>query len=208
MASDQYYHVVDGEQLPLRRNDTARYVTPAEGETPINVSARQLRDADFPQMVLEKLNRHDVHPGFLRLEVTETTVAQNRDTAIDILNVLRESSVKVAIDDFGTGYSSLSYLQQMPFDLIKIDKSFIDLIGKGDTSENICRTIIKMSHELGKEAIAEGVEERHQFDFLVENSCDFVQGYFYSEALPLHEFIAFIEKQDFHTQRRKALELV
>jgi diguanylate cyclase (GGDEF)-like protein len=178
------------------------------GPVSINVSARQLRDADFPKMVLEKLYRYNVHPGFLRLEVTETTVAQNRDTAIDILNVLRESSIKVAIDDFGTGYSSLSYLQHMPFDLIKIDKSFIDLVGKGDASENICRTIIKMAHELGKEAIAEGVEERDQFDFLVNNGCDYVQGYFYSEALPLEEFIEFIEKQDFHTQRRKALELV
>jgi len=178
------------------------------GPVSINVSARQLRDSEFPQTVLEKLYSHDVHPGFLRLEVTETTVAQNRDTAIDILNVLRESSVKVAIDDFGTGYSSLSYLQQMPFDLIKIDKSFIELIGKGEASENICRTIIKMAHELGKEAIAEGVEDRTQFDFLVDNDCDFVQGYFYSEALPLQEFIAFIEKQEFHTQRRKALELI
>lgn len=178
------------------------------GPVSINVSARQLRNADFPQTVLDALYRHNVHPGFLRLEVTETTVAQNRDTAIDILNVLRESSIKVAIDDFGTGYSSLSYLQHMPFDLIKIDKSFIDLIGKGEASENICRTIVKMAHELGKEAIAEGVEERSQFDFLVNNGCDFVQGYFYSEALPLPEFIAFIEKQDFHTQRRKALELV
>ena len=83
-----------------------------------------------------------------------------------ILNSLREAGVQIAIDDFGTGYSSLSYLQELPFDRIKIDKSIVDLIGAGGNSEKICRTIIKMAHELGKESIAEGVENREQADFL------------------------------------------
>ncbi len=178
------------------------------GPTSINVSARQLRDNRFANDVLERLHQFDVHPGYLQLEVTETTVAQNRDTAIEILNTLRAEGVRVAIDDFGTGYSSLSYLQQMPFDVIKIDKSFIDLIGAGDNSDNICRTIIRMAHELGKTAIAEGVESQEQIDFLSKNSCDLVQGFFYSKPLPYAEFVAFVEKQDFHTQRRKALEIV
>lgn len=178
------------------------------GSMSINVSARQLRDANFAADVLDSLRRNNIHPGYLQLEITETTVAQNRDTAIAILNSLRESGVQVAIDDFGTGYSSLSYLQELPFDRIKIDKTFVDLIGSGGNSEKICRTIIKMAHELGKEAIAEGVETREQADFLIENKCDSVQGYFYSYPLPWEEFVEFVEKQDFHTQRRKALEIV
>ena len=178
------------------------------GPVSINVSARQLREARFPDDVLKALQRHDIHPGYLQLEVTETTVAQNRDTAIGLLNILREKGVRVAIDDFGTGYSSLSYLQNMPFDVIKIDKSFVDLIGAGTSSDNICRTIIKMAHELGKTSIAEGVESSVQADFLIENDCDLVQGFFYSKPLPLTDFIAFIRKQDFHTQRRKALEII
>ncbi len=178
------------------------------GSMSINVSARQLRDPNFAADVLESLHRNGIHPGYLQLEITETTVAQNRDTAITILNSLREWGVQVAIDDFGTGYSSLSYLQELPFDRIKIDKSFIDLIGAAGNSEKICRTIIKMAHELGKEAIAEGVETREQADFLVKNKCDSVQGYFYSYPLPQEEFLEFVEKQDFHTQRRKALEIV
>ncbi len=178
------------------------------GSMSINVSARQLREGNFASDVLDTLQRHDIHPGYLQLEITETAVAENPDAAINILNVLRDAGVQVAIDDFGTGYSSLSYLQQMPFDLIKIDKSFIDMIGAGGSSENICRTIIKMAHELGKKSIAEGVETSEQADFLIENGCDYVQGYFYSHPLPQEEFQAFVEKQDFHTQRRKALEIV
>jgi diguanylate cyclase (GGDEF)-like protein len=178
------------------------------GPVSINVSARQLRGKGFHSDVLEPMRHFDIHPGYLQLEVTETTVAQNRDTAIETLDALRAEGVRVAIDDFGTGYSSLSYLQQMPFDVIKIDKSFVDLIGAGDNSDNICRTIIRMAHELGKTAIAEGVELQEQIDFLRKNSCDVVQGYFYSHPLPHDEFVAFIQKQGFHTQRRKALEIV
>ena len=178
------------------------------GSVSINVSTRQLREGCFVSDVLEPLQRFGIHPGYLQLEVTETTVAQNRDKAIDLLKALREEGVRVAIDDFGTGYSSLSYLQQMPFDVIKIDKSFVDRIGAGDPSDNICRTIIKMAHELGKKAIAEGVEQREQADFLKNNKCDFVQGFFYSKPLEKEDFISFIQKQDFHTQRRKALEIV
>jgi diguanylate cyclase (GGDEF)-like protein len=178
------------------------------GAMSINVSAMQLRDPKFVSDVLEALHRSEIHPGYMQLEITETTVAQNRDSAIAILEQLQNYGIQIAIDDFGTGYSSLSYLQDLPFDCIKIDKCFVDMIGAGGNSEKICRTIIKMSHELGKKAIAEGVETKQQADFLLDNGCDSVQGYFYSYPLPREEFLEFIEKQDFHTQRRKALEIV
>ncbi|MGB5411978.1 MAG: EAL domain-containing protein [Woeseiaceae bacterium] len=177
------------------------------GPVSINVSAMQLRDGGFVTDVLSALHDHDVHPGYVQLEVTETTVAENKDTAIGILNALRAHGVRVAIDDFGTGYSSLSYLQQMPFDVIKIDMSFVKLIGAGDASDNICRTIIRMAHELGKEVIAEGVETEEQKRFLTANECDFGQGYIYAKPMSPGAFLAFIRKQDFHTQRRKALEI-
>ncbi len=178
------------------------------GTVSINISGRQLRENTLVSEVLEPLQRYNLNPGYLQLEVTETTVAENRDTAIDVLNELRAEGVGVAIDDFGTGYSSLSYLQQMPFDIIKIDKSFIDRIGAGDASDNICRTIIKMASELDKLSIAEGVETKEQLEFLIENGCDYVQGFYYSVPLPFDEFVEFIQKQDFHTQRRKALEII
>lgn len=178
------------------------------GAISINVSARQLREPRFASEVLSTLRRFDIHPGYLQLEVTESAVAQNRDTVAEILQTMRAEGVQVAIDDFGTGYSSLSYLQQLPFDVIKIDKSFIDRIGAGDPSDNICRMIIRMAHEMGKTAIAEGVENAAQVDFLKKNGCDFVQGFQYSNALHQDAFIEFIGQQEFHTQRRKALEIV
>ncbi len=178
------------------------------GPVSINVSARQLGDPGFVNDVIESLQRHAIHPCYLQLEVTETTVAQNRDIAIDILKRLRNHGIRIAIDDFGTGYSSLSYLQNLPFDVIKIDKSFVDLIGKDESSDNICRTIIRMARELGKASIAEGVEEEAQVEFLEANGCDIVQGYHYSRPLPMDEFFKFIEDQDFHTLRRQALHLV
>jgi len=178
------------------------------GPMSINVSARQLRESSFINHVMEPIRRFGIHPGYVQLEVTETTVAQNRDTAIRILEALRAEGVRIAIDDFGTGYSSLSYLQQMPFDVIKIDKSFIQQIGTGSTSDNICRTIIRMAEELGKKSIAEGVETDDQLEFLRKNGCDSVQGFFYSEALSQTEFVSFVGKQDYHTQRRKALEIL
>ena len=178
------------------------------GPVSINVSARQLSDPGFVNDVTESLQRNGIHPCYLQLEVTETTVAQNRDIAIDILKRLRHHGVRVAIDDFGTGYSSLSYLQNLPFDVIKIDKSFVDLIGQDESSDNICRTIIRMARELGKASIAEGVEREDQVEFLETHGCDIVQGYHYSRPLPFGDFFAFVEGQDFHTLRRKALHLV
>jgi sensor c-di-GMP phosphodiesterase-like protein len=135
-------------------------------------------------------------------------VAENRDTAIDMLNELREEGVRIAIDDFGTGYSSLSYLQQLPFDAIKIDKTFVDKIGADDASDNICRTIITMAHELRKKSVAEGAETADQVAFLKRYGCDDVQGYFFSKPLPKDQFLEYLRQQDQHTQRRKALEVV
>lgn len=178
------------------------------GPVAINVSARQLRDERLARSLFQALTLNDIQPANVRIEVTETAVAQNRDTAIELLANLRKKGIRIAIDDFGTGYSSLSYLQNMPYDEIKIDKSFVDLIDKGETAANICRTIIRMAHELGKTSVAEGVESQAQVNFLRDSGCDVVQGYFYAKPMAFDEFVAFIGTMDLHTHRRKALELV
>lgn len=96
----------------------------------------------------------------------------------------------------------------MPFDAIKIDRSFIETLGSGLPADNICRTIIGKAEDLDKKSIAEGVETAFQADFLSKNGCDFVQGFLYAKPMPFEDFVGFIRKQDFHTRRRKALEVV
>ncbi len=177
------------------------------GSMSVNVSARQLRDSNIVHDVLSALHGHQIDPRTLHLEVTETAVAQNRDTAISVLSALRDAGVRIALDDFGTGYSSLSYLKNMPFDVIKIDKSFVDGIEEDESSDKICRTIISMANQLDKISVAEGVEVREQLDRLKEAGCDIAQGYLYGRPMEFDELLAFIRKQDGHTQRRRALEV-
>lgn len=178
------------------------------GSVAVNISPRQLNEEDLVDSLMHSLRNANIHPGYMQLELTETAVAQNSDTAIELLTELRSRGLRIAMDDFGTGYSSLSYLQNMPLDTIKIDKSFVDRIGTGSQSDNICKTVISMAQALDKKSVAEGVETAEQVDFLHEHGCDIIQGYYYSKPLALAEFTAFIRKQDYHTQRRKALEII
>ena len=211
LAEDSELIVEIGEWVIQRACEDLRVLLQRDlhpGAISINASARQLADSSFRDAVLLPMHRSGINPAYMQLEVTETTVAQNKDIAVAVLQSLRDAGVRVALDDFGTGYSSLSYLEQMPFDAIKIDKSFVDRIGSSTTSDNICRTIIRMAEQLGKKSIAEGVETMAQLDFLKVAKCDCVQGYYFSRPLPFDQFLKFVQKQDFHTQRRKALEIV
>ena len=154
------------------------------GAMSINVSTRQLSDPRFVSDVLEPLHRYNLHPGYLVLEVTETTVAQNRDSAIEVLQQLRKEGVRIAIDDFGTGYSSLSYLQQMPFDIVKIDRSFIASIDGPGKEASVCSAIVAMAQRLRLAVIAEGVETPAQAQILRRLDCDEFQGFLFGRPLP------------------------
>jgi diguanylate cyclase (GGDEF)-like protein len=174
----------------------------------INVSARQLRDPHIASRVAGTLSKYRINPGFLELEITESVVAQNKDTAIGILGRLRSLGIKIAMDDFGTGYSSLSYFQQLPFDTVKIDQSFVRELGADENAENICKAIISMSKQLDKAVIAEGIESERQAGFLRKNGCEIGQGFYFAKPMSFDDFVSFVEKQTDHTLRRKALEVV
>ncbi len=207
VAEDSDLIIEIGRWVINRACQELRYILDARqhpGIISINVSARQLRDPAFAGDIVGSLNKHKINPGFLELEITESVVAQNKETAVEALSRLRSLGIRIAMDDFGTGYSSLSYLQQLPFDCIKIDKSFV---GSGKESQNICRAIITLAHQLGKEVIAEGVETEEQMRFMKLHRCDFVQGYLYSKPLPRSAFREFVRDQEEHTMRRKALEI-
>ncbi len=149
----------------------------------VNVSSSQLFRQDLLQQIRGVLSRDAVPKETLRLEVTESLVMENPEQAIEILNVLKELGAGLSLDDFGTGFSSLSYLQRFPFDTIKVDKSFIRDASREGTSPVILRSIVAMSHELGKKVVAEGVETSEDADFLRSIGCEYAQGFYFGEPM-------------------------
>jgi len=118
---------------------------------------------------------------------------ENEKDSIQKIKELRNNGFTIAIDDFGTGYSSLNKLQDYPIDTLKIDKSFVDNILTNSKSSAISKYIITLSHDLGFKVVAEGVETKEQFDFLVEQKCDLIQGYYFSRPLDKGEFEKLLE---------------
>jgi diguanylate cyclase (GGDEF)-like protein/PAS domain S-box-containing protein len=154
----------------------------------VNVSARQLQEAAFVEDVRLALSRHQLAPGQLVLELTETIFASDADSIGEQLKSLRQIGVQVAMDDFGTGYSSLSYLQKFQLDVLKIDKSFVDGLGDDDQDGSALVTaIISLAHSLRLEVVAEGIETVAQRDELWSMGCAYGQGYLYSRPVPSEE---------------------
>jgi diguanylate cyclase (GGDEF)-like protein/PAS domain S-box-containing protein len=152
----------------------------------INVSVRQLVAEDFPAVLAETLTDSKVDPEGVVLEITESVMMGRSSSMIDVLRTLKSLGVKLAIDDFGTGYSSLSYLRQFPFDILKIDKSFV---GDEPAEHNgqLERAIIDLGRTLNLQIVAEGIERPDQLARLRELTCDLGQGYLFSRPLPAQE---------------------
>jgi len=161
----------------------------------VNVSAKQFRQVDFVQQVQRVLQQTAILPSLLKLELTESTVLENVDDTIAKMQQIKLLGVHFSMDDFGTGYSSLQYLKRLPLNQIKIDKSFVLDITSDPNDAVIVQTIIAMTHALGLEVIAEGVETEAQRDFLDENGCHIFQGYFFSKPVPAAEFELWLTRQ-------------
>jgi diguanylate cyclase (GGDEF)-like protein len=149
----------------------------------VNLSSRQIRREDFVEMVSECMARARIRENDLGLEITEGTIMENADRAIEVLGELRARGVRWSIDDFGTGYSSLSYLHQFPVDILKIDQSFVRRVGPGAENTEIIRTIMSLARNLGMQVVAEGVETEEQLTLLRARGCDYGQGYYFAYAL-------------------------
>jgi len=154
----------------------------------VNVSARQFRQPDFVTQVQKVLLDSGAKPSHLKLELTESTVLENVQDTITKMRELKLLGVDFSMDDFGTGYSSLQYLKRLPLDQIKIDQSFVHDITSDPNDAAIVQTIIAMTHALGLNVIAEGVETRPQMDFLDKNGCHTFQGYLFSRPVPIRQF--------------------
>ncbi|RCW62738.1 sensor domain-containing protein [Saliterribacillus persicus] len=157
----------------------------------VNLSIRQFYQSNLAAKVEEILLETGLNPVYLELEITES-MAMQADTATKVLNDLKKLGVKIAMDDFGTGYSSLNYLRNFPIDHLKIDQSFIRDISQNEEDQNIITSIIALGHNLNIKLVAEGVETKEQRDFLVENGCDVLQGYYFSRPVEHSEIPAFI----------------
>ena len=155
----------------------------------LNVSPANLVEADFAARVIAAIARHQVRPGSLELEVTETAFMEQHGQATGALQTIAAAGVRLAIDDFGTGYSSLSYLQNLPADVVKIDQSFIRAITTDARTRVLVGTMIRMSHSLGYRVVAEGVETVEVLDALHELDCDEVQGYYFARPMGAAGFI-------------------
>ncbi len=144
----------------------------------INLSSRQVRDKDFADLIASMLSKHEITGDCLELEITERLLMKDVPEVVETLNSFKQMNIRLSIDDFGTGYSSLSYLKRFPFDVLKIDQSFVRDIGKDKDDTALCEAIIAMAHSLGLSLIAEGVETKEQFEFLRARGTETLQGYY------------------------------
>ncbi|MCP4201627.1 MAG: EAL domain-containing protein [bacterium] len=154
----------------------------------VNLSSYQLREDDFVEKVAQILEETGLDSSLLDVELTERGVALGDETSVRSLKGLKRLGLRVAVDDFGTGNSALSYLKSFPLDILKIDRSFVKGISHGSSDSAIICAVIAMARHLKLEVVAEGVETKAQLDFLKNEGCDWVQGFFFAEPLPPEEF--------------------
>ncbi len=167
----------------------------------VNISTAQFERPDLSDIVIEVLEETGANPANLELELTESMAMQNPDIALSHINTLKKLGVRFAIDDFGTGYSNLSQLSRLPFDVFKIDRSFVDKLTNREDEHGriIVRTILAMANSLNYETVAEGVEAVSQLEFLSEYGCTYAQGYYFARPMPskeFHEWYSAWNKQD------------
>lgn len=178
---------------------------PSPCRVSVNLSLRQLQQQRFLEGVRNTFRRHGISPTCLELEITETTLMEDTDRTIRILDALYGMGLHLAIDDFGTGYSSLSALQQFPINTLKIDQSFVRDLGVDRDNAAIVRTIIQMAHSLKLEVVAEGVESQDQLEFLRNQRCDHAQGHLFGDPMTAEDFCALLVAEAEGSGRYQAL---
>ena len=156
----------------------------------VNLSARQFIDRDLTASIVDALTTHKLDPNRLTLEITETALIQNDHSVLTTLNALRRIGVKTSLDDFGTGYASLSYLTRFPFDVIKIDQSFVRGCSSHQNSQTIIQVICDLATKLGLTTVAEGIETAEQLEMVRSAGCQNGQGYLFDRPMPAAECLA------------------
>lgn len=158
----------------------------------VNLSAKQLVEDDVGAMIDAAIRDAGISPRQLKLEVTETAVLDNQDTAATLIQRIKDSGVRVSLDDFGTGYSSFSYLHQLPYDTLKVDRSFVTRLEEGEESNEIVQAIIVLAHNLHMDVVAEGVETDRQVTKLRAMACEYAQGYHFAKPMTAEDAVGLI----------------
>lgn len=153
----------------------------------VNVSPLQITNREFPQLMKEIFANSGIAPGCIEIEITESSLLQEMEITKKNLYALKDMGILLALDDFGTGYSCMSYLNQLPFDKLKIDQSFVRGINSESKLSAITSSIVNMSHKMNMKVVAEGVETREELEFLRACQCDVIQGYFFSPPVGADE---------------------
>jgi diguanylate cyclase (GGDEF)-like protein/PAS domain S-box-containing protein len=184
-----FIHLAEETGLILRIGEWAlreacRWAAAEGAHVAVNISPRQFADAKLADTVAAALGASSLSPGFLELEITESTAMQHTDATLEALETLKALGVTIAIDDFGTGYSSLAYLRRFPVDRLKVDRSFVAEVPADAEQAAIVSAIVALAHALDIEVVAEGVETEAQRDYLTRCGCDFIQGYLIGRPEP------------------------
>ncbi|WP_339761362.1 EAL domain-containing protein [uncultured Hoeflea sp.] len=168
---------------------------PGNLQVSVNLSAHDLNDRSIVSVIADALDRANLAPGRLQLEITESGLINDLKTAREILTELRSMGMSIAIDDFGTGYSSLSYLDMLPLNKVKIDRSFVRDLTKDPKKLKLLRGVVNLARELGLEVVVEGVETEDQLVMISDNNCaDIIQGYIFGIPMPHGSFIELANK--------------
>ena len=183
--------IVELDRIVMKKSIKQFHTWKKEGLNPgklsINLAVKQLESNDFLDFVKNILNSQKCTYSNIEFEVTEGQIMQNPEKSIKILNDINKLGISISIDDFGTGYSSLAYLKKLPINKLKIDKSFVQDLPSDLEDVAITKTIIRLCESLNLNVIAEGVETEEQKDFMLENGCKLIQGYFYSKPVSVEE---------------------
>jgi diguanylate cyclase (GGDEF)-like protein len=166
----------------------------------INLSGRQLQDPGLPSQVQKLLQKYQLNPDMIELEITETFLMADIEQSRLLLLQLKALGLHLAMDDFGTGYSSLAYLAKLPVDVLKLDRSLLIDLEDSPQSVSMVRHMIRMAHELEMVVVAEGIESKGQVAILRDMQCDFIQGYVFSTPMPETDFVAYVSTKTSQSQ--------
>ena len=154
----------------------------------INVSKVYILEKYFIEKWMQVLESYEVEPKYIELEITESISLEDKKELINVVNILKQKGFTTAMDDFGTGYSSLSLLKDLPIDVVKLDKGFVEESHLSVKSKMIIACSISMLHQINMQVVAEGVETREQMEFLKQLKCDMIQGYYFARPMRVEEY--------------------